>query len=695
MTRQGFANKIPGQKTPAQVVVEVAPVVETEKPDLKKRLLNGTHSFAGFSISWLIITLLLSLFEVHYIGFMQEYPEDLSIMLPVAFRNSALFWLKYNIILYLPFILLYQASSLSAKLIFSGILVLICLNQYLLVEYFSASLIPLGADLYGYSKTDIQQTVGASGSINIITIFNFVVILAVAISILVSLSKRIKLHTYVASALPVASLLILTLGTSSFRPSPFPSDFANNLTLNKSDFFYSETLNHFFPSLNAESDEELVSVKSKQLTFNYVDEKQYPFLHVDNTPDVLSPFLNKSETPPNIVIILVEGLGRAFTNEGAYLGNFTPFLDSLSGKSLYWKNFLSQGGRTFAVLPSLLGSLPFGEKGFLSDSKLPKHLSLLSLLKTNGYQTSFYYGGDSKFDNMELFLKENATDAIYEEKTFPAGYTKMPASNQGFSWGYGDSELFRRYMEADVPQSKPKLNVVLTVSTHSPFILNNQAEYLQVFEKRMQKLNFDEKKKKAYRNYDTKYASILYADNSLKKFFADYSKRTDYANTIFFITGDHRMPELPMSTKIDRYHVPLIVYSPLLKRTAKFASVSSHFDIAPSIMAFLSKNYTVKKPAVNSWIGEGLDTARKFRNIHNYALIQTKTTVIDYVSGNYHLNGEKLFTFTDNLGEIPTIEKIPLKQLKSQFNLFKKKNTQFAKGAKLLPDSVYQKYFPR
>jgi phosphoglycerol transferase MdoB-like AlkP superfamily enzyme len=50
----------------------------------------------------------------------------------------------------------------------------------------------------------------------------------------------------------------------------------------------------------------------------------------------------------------------------------------------------------------------------------------------------------------------------------------------------------------------------------------------------------------------------------LRGFFDAYSKRSDFNNTIFLITGDHRMPEIPMSDKIDRYHVPLIVYSPML-----------------------------------------------------------------------------------------------------------------------------------
>ena len=700
MTRQGFATKKLDAPT-VTVVPEPTPVAQpAAKPDigpanLLTRWLDGTQAFAAFSISWLIITLLFAFFEVHYVGFMREYPEDVSKMVPAAFRNAALFWLKYNILLYIPYISIYQLSKKAAKIVFSSLIITFAVIQIVLIEYFSASLLPLGADLYGYSATDIKQTVGASGGLNMVSIVNFICTLTVTASIIIAFSKKVKLHSYLAALLPFASITLFILGTSSFRTSPFKSDFANNITLNKCDFFFSETFRHFFPS-NVEDDDagEFASAGGlRPVSYQYVDEEQYPFLRKDNTPDVLSPFFSEGDTQPNIVIIMVEGLGRAFTNEGAYLGNFTPFIDSLSRQSLYWKNFLSQGGRTFAVLPSLLGSLPFGKNGFLEQGEqMPQHLSMINILKKSGYSTSFYYGGDSKFDNMKGFLTANGTDGIYDEETFPAGYQKMPASDGGFSWGYGDSELFRRYFELNGNADKPRLDVLLTVSTHSPFIINNQKVFLQAFEKRMRELGFDEAKKKQYRKYDTKYASILYADNSLRTFFAEFSKRDDFKNTIFLITGDHRMPELPMSTKIDRYHVPLIVYSPLLKRTAAFESVSSHFDVAPSLITFLNKNYHVEKPSVVTWIGDGLDTARSFRNVHSYPLIQTKTSVIDYVMGNYHLNNESLFALSSTLDETIISENVTAKQLKSEFSKFKKRNEKFAAGAKLIPDSLYQKY---
>src|SRR5690606_41349715 len=85
-----------------------------------------------------------------------------------------------------------------------------------------------------------------------------------------------------------------------------------------------------------------------------------PFLHPDATPDALGPYFGPTRTgrPPNLVVIVVEGLGRSFSGPDAALGSFTPFLDELAGRSLYFDNFMANQGRTFGVLPALFGSLP-------------------------------------------------------------------------------------------------------------------------------------------------------------------------------------------------------------------------------------------------------------------------------------------------------------------------------------------------
>ena len=362
---------------------------------------------------------------------------------------------------------------------------------YSLVFYNTAGSFAL-FQLYSYSIEDIKQTLGASGGVSLMSVSIFVVLISIVIAALFTLCHRIKLTRFQAISLPVLALLFLVLEVKELIGKPgLKSDFESNLVQNKSDYFFSATYAHFFPEQFEVDiyDDNYIGysggTESNNINFEYVDDINYPFLHKDASIDVFSPFFQAKETPPNIVIILLEGLGRAYSNEGAYLGSFTPFIDSISEKSLTWNNLLSQGGRTFAVLPSILGSLPFGKNGFLDLEKMPEQLSLLNLLKFNGYQTSFYYGGNSDFDRMRQFLKLNKVDEIRDEKTFPAGFVKLPSVN-GFSWGYNDKELFRYYLSSrsDLPNSKPQLSVILTVSSHNPFKINESDEYAKILESR-------------------------------------------------------------------------------------------------------------------------------------------------------------------------------------------------------------------
>ncbi|RZL50791.1 MAG: LTA synthase family protein [Pedobacter sp.] len=664
-----------------------------------KQLFDATRVFGKIFLVWLGIIMTLGIFEVFYNGFTHQFPENMLTVVLLACFKGLVYWLKWLWLEYVLFIALYHFSQKLAVNFAYIFIYILALTQLLLINYFNASLLPLGGDLYGYSAADIKQTVGASGSLNIWTLLGFLVILIGLFFILKLLPKKIRISGKFALIFPIISVFLMLFNVKDIGNNAFKSEFENNLVVNKSDYFFSASYDYFFPQkeeVDIYQDGYIADYEtgnSSLVNFEYINEGEYPFLHKDETADVLSPFIKPGKTAPNVVFILIEGLGRAFTNEGAYLGNFTPFIDSLSNNSLYWNNFLSEGGRTFAVLPSLMGSLPFSKNGFLEmGSQMPDHLSLYNLLKHNNYHTSFYYGGDSKFDNMKMFLQKNAVDEIKDGSTFGNGYKKLPEQN-GFSWGYADDQLFGFYLNTTNQVSqKPELSVILTVATHNPFLINNQDKYLKMFEQRMDQLNFSEDKKVTYRNYKLQYSSILYTDEALRDFMSKYKQRSDYANTIFIITGDHRMPEIPMNNKIDRYHVPLIIYSPMLKRTAKMESISTHFDIAPSLLAYLKKNYRIQSPLETSWMGSGLDTARNFRNIHQYPMIQTKTDLTDFVMGEYHLNGNTLFKLDNQMQEIAVNDDDMLNQIKSKFENFKKRNDKIINGSRILPDTTIKKY---
>src|SRR6185312_3601005 len=351
---------------------------------------------------------------------------------------------------------------------------------------------------------------------------------------------------------------------------------------------------------------------------------------------------------------------------------FTPFLDSLGAHSLYWSNFVSTGGRTFAVLPSMLGSLPFAEKGFLEQGDaMPDHITLASILEKNGYSTNFYYGGDEHFDNMDVFMKRNGV-TIHDIKSFDNSYLLLPSEGSNPSWGYEDRELFRHYLATLPDDNKPRLDILLTVANHSPFLIHNQNYYLNLFEAKLNTMQFtSDHPRDDYEQYKMKYSCIMYTDNSIRYFINEYSKKPSFKNTIFIITGDHRMPEIPIATLIDRFHVPLIIYSPMLKKGVRFKGVSAQFDVTPTLLSYLAKNYGLKTPSVVSWVGDLLDTYPDFRCIKSYPLMRNKNELLDYLDGEYFMAENQLFKLSNNMGIDAIDDPTKASLIKAKFDLYK------------------------
>ncbi len=696
MTRQGLNSKQPLLAIEDSIISEEEITVlqqkaNEEEPVKHQRFWQAIKEAAVYSLILLASMFIIKIYELirdaQQFGIPKNFPKVISF----GIINDVSFVLNMAIIPVCVFILLFFLNKKIARFFFITFSLLLLVIHAALAEYFLQTLVPLGADLLKYSIADIKQTVGAAG-ISITFISATMLMLVLVVSMFIIIPKKIKLNAGLSFTLlvlfGVAAISSIASVTNRWKPG---QEFSNNISLNKSYYFYNSCYKFLYGSKEEDIPVDVTSVSADATAFNYIDEVHYPFLHTVDSTDVLSPFFNKQKTPPSIVFIVVEGLGRAFSNKDAYLGSFTPFLDSLSGKSLYWNNFLSAGGRTFAMLPSIFGSLPYSKNGFTElGDKMPAHLSLFNVLKNNGYTSNFFYGGNSEFDNMNKFLKmDNAN--IYDEKTFAAGYNKMPSSSSGFSWGYGDGEVFRKYNEATAQTTSLTCNVVMTLSTHSPFLINEQDKYLQLFEDRMQTLQFNNDQKAEHRRYKNQYASILYADNAIRNFVNNYSGRPDFSNTIFVITGDHRMPEIPMSTKIDRYHVPLIIYSPLLKESKTFGAMSSHLDITPSLLSLLKHQYNFKVPAVATWMGKGLDTAASFRNVHSYPLIQTKNDLVDFVMNEYMLNGDDLYKISNNMHLDPVKDDTQKAKLVAAFAKFKQKNNKLAETTSIVPDSLLSK----
>jgi hypothetical protein len=451
----------------------------------------------------------------------------------------------------------------------------------------------------------------------------------------------------------------------------FP-DFSEAIYQNKIYYFVADVV-----KLQVEKSE----VKAIEMDGN----NEYPFLKPsEGTPDVLGSYFNIGEEKPNVVVIIVEGLGSEFVGERNYSG-FTPYLDSMIPKSLFWDNYLSNAGRTFGAIPSLFASLPLGEKGFLEIENTPNHISLFSVLKNNGYTTSYFSGDQSSFDKKINFLEYNGVENVIDENTYDASYPKTVNSSNGFSWGYSDNEIFTKTLKTLDDFKTPRLDLIFTLSIHEPFDFPVKDKYLIKVDSI---LNSSEKVKDIKRKVTTNkdiFASILYADASIKMFIESYKKRPEFKNTIFVITGDHRLIPIAQKDKLCRFNVPFFIYSPMLKKTSKMKAINSHFDFTPSILSFLSNNYNVELPKQTAWVGSGLDTSKVFRNIHKIPLMRYKGKINDFVYKDYMYSDGKLFKIEEDFYTYKVTDDAMLKEVTAAFNEFKSLNAYVTENDKIYP----------
>ena len=256
--------------------------------------------------------------------------------------------------------------------------------------------------------------------------------------------------------------------------------------------------------------------------------------------------------------------------------------------------------------------------------------------------------------------------------------------------GYGDRDLIDKVLstEIEITRTGPSITYIQTISMHNPFTVPDQERFNRMVEARMDKMHFSESRKTESRIYKNVLSTTMYTDETLRFFFEAFAKLPEYENTIFIITGDHRLPEIPLSTKIDRYHVPLIIYSPMLKKGRQIHSISSHLDIAPSFVALLRDSYHFETPSQVTWVGTGLDLAQNFRNIHQYPLKQGKTVLHNYVDGLFFLDDGKLFQIQADLDLVPLNDADQLAKTKGRLDMYKAKNQQFLRSNKLYPDSI-------
>ena len=276
----------------------------------------------------------------------------------------------------------------------------------------------------------------------------------------------------------------------------------------------------------------------------------------------------------NIVVIAVESLSADFLSAYGNEDGLTPNLDTLIDKSLVFDNLYAAGNRSVRGLEALTLCLPpsAGE----SIIKRPDNARLFStgtVLRANGYTTTFIYGGDSYFDNMRTYFSGNGFEIIDK-----SSYPKEDITFANI-WGTCDEDSYRvalKEFDRKAEGGMPFHAIIFTISNHRPYTFPEG------------KITYDGEMK-------SRSAAVKYTDFAIGQFLAEASRKPWFGNTVFVIVADHCASSAgKTSIPVDKYHIPAIVYSPGFIQPQRIDKVCSQIDLMPTIFSLLHFSYDSK-----------------------------------------------------------------------------------------------------
>jgi phosphoglycerol transferase MdoB-like AlkP superfamily enzyme len=308
-------------------------------------------------------------------------------------------------------------------------------------------------------------------------------------------------------------------------------------------------------------------------TMDYKDLEKKQFFTDQEADAIFNPFqrsvpagILKDET--NVVLIIFESFGSMYVgpnNEESY----TPFLDSILEKSMYFEHGVSNGQSSMDAVPAILASIPswMKETFILSTYSMNQYNSLPSLLKDNGYSSSFFHGptnGSMRFDSFTLAAG------------FDRYYGRAEYDNEDHfdgTWGIPDHHFLPWSIDVMNGMRKPFFSTIFTYSSHHPYTIPQGFEDIT----------------KA--GPDPLCKSISYADYGFRDFWLKARKQEWFDNTLFVFCADHVGP----TSRKDRgdlnwsFKIPIAFYheSGVLPKVNSNQTMQQ-IDLMPTVLDLLN-----------------------------------------------------------------------------------------------------------
>ncbi len=291
-----------------------------------------------------------------------------------------------------------------------------------------------------------------------------------------------------------------------------------------------------------------------------------------------------SDEKKNVVFILVESLSANLMTQFGEQHNITPFLDSLSTKSIFFNNLYATGTRTVRGMEAVTLCIP--PTPGQSIVKRPDNHNLFtvaSVFGEKGYDNNFFYGGDGYFDNMNSYFGGNGF-TIYDRGRGSVLSDKIKTERYNISdkevsfenaWGICDEDIFNKMLsvaDENYAKGKPFFNFVMTTSNHRPFTYPGG--------------------KVAIPPGMNREGAVQYTDYAIRELFGNAAKKPWFKNTVFVIIADHCASSAGKN-EIDQgnYHIPAFIANFDQAENQIVSKQCSQIDIFPTLFSLMHWNY--------------------------------------------------------------------------------------------------------
>jgi phosphoglycerol transferase MdoB-like AlkP superfamily enzyme len=310
--------------------------------------------------------------------------------------------------------------------------------------------------------------------------------------------------------------------------------------------------------------------------FHSLLEKSYsdqnPYEYIDQaTVDSYTQQWKKVQEPPhqylikndsvNVLIVLWESFTSKADNDSV-----TPQFQQLKREGVYFNNILATGDRSDKGIVGVLSGYPAQPVTsiIMNPNKSSKLPSLVRDFEKRNYATSFYYGGELGFANMNSFLVQNRFAKI-------VGKDKFDAKDMNAKWGAHDEVVFGKMLEDLSAEKAPFFSMIFTLSSHEPYDIPVPQKF-QGGDKTQQFLS-----------------SLHYTDQCLGKFIDEAKKTSWWPHTLVIVIADHGhvLPGSYYAQHIrSEFQIPMLwLGGALTRQDTSIAEIGSQTDLAATLLA--------------------------------------------------------------------------------------------------------------